>query len=303
MPDYDGVRRKYLAELADFTGRSTIIYSADFLNPLKPSQFTQVALEDVAGMMEVFKDLDPPNLDLIIHSPGGQVEAAAKIIEYLRHRFDHIRAIVPHAAMSAGTILACAADEIVMGAHSQLGPIDPQVIMPGGATPSGAIRRQFEDMRDDIAAHPERLGAYVPTLQQYPPGLLDLCERAEQLSHDVVHRSLAQYMFKDDDDAEDKAESIATELGDSDKHLSHGRPLGADYLADLGLHIVRLEDDAELQDRVLSVFHALQHTFTGTMAIKLIENNNGRCWVRTAQFGGGMQPSFSITLPQMPPTA
>ena len=66
-------------------------------------------------------------LDLIIHSPGGHVEAVEQIINYLRSKYSHIRAIVPQSAMSAATMLACACDEIVMGKHSAIGPIDPQM--------------------------------------------------------------------------------------------------------------------------------------------------------------------------------
>ena len=48
-------------------------------------------------------------LDLIIHSPGGSVEAAEQIVNYLRAKYAHIRAIIPHSAMSAATMIACAA--------------------------------------------------------------------------------------------------------------------------------------------------------------------------------------------------
>lgn len=300
--DFDGVRRRYLRELAEYTGRSTILYASDFTNPGKQGfgSMASVTIDDVYGLMEVFKDLKPPKLDLIIHSPGGQVEAAAKMIEYMRHRYAHIRVIVPMAAMSAATILACAADEIIMGAHSQLGPIDPQILMPTGAMASGALRRQFETMRDDIAQHPERLGAYVPILQQYPPGLLDVCERAEELSREVVRDSLARYMFKNRKDAARRAAAIADKLSDSELHLSHGRPLGPDYLEKIGFKITRLEHNAQLQDKALSVFHATQHTFSGTLAVKLIENNNGRALVRVGLAPTGVPFGARLT-PMIPP--
>lgn len=66
-------------------------------------------------------------LDLILHSPGGTAEAAESIVAYLRKRFSELRVIVPVAAMSAATMMAMAADRIVMGQHSQVGPIDPQL--------------------------------------------------------------------------------------------------------------------------------------------------------------------------------
>lgn len=74
-------------------------------------------------MMEVCKDLDGPNLDVLLHSPGGSPEAAASIVRYLRTKFSNVRVFVPLAAMSA-----LPANVIVMGKHSQLGPIDPQMV-------------------------------------------------------------------------------------------------------------------------------------------------------------------------------
>ena len=65
-------------------------------------------------------------LDLLMHSPGGSPDAAEAVVNYLRSKFTDIRVIIPQAAMSAATMLACAANRIVMGKHSSLGPIDPQ---------------------------------------------------------------------------------------------------------------------------------------------------------------------------------
>jgi len=62
-----------------------------------------------------------PSSTFFLHSPGGSIEAAEAIVTYLRSKFAHIRAIVPHSAMSAATMIAMACDEIVMGKHSFLG--------------------------------------------------------------------------------------------------------------------------------------------------------------------------------------
>lgn len=97
--------------------------------------------------MEAVSNVSERKLDLILTSPGGSPEAAESIMDYLRSRFDHIRAVVPVAAMSAATMMALACDEILMGTHSQLGPIDPQltVVTPEGprSSPAQAILDQF----------------------------------------------------------------------------------------------------------------------------------------------------------------
>ena len=118
--DFDGIRRKYLSQLHQLTGRDTIVYSTDFLAGGGP--LSTIILEDMQGMMEVCRDLNGPGLDLILHSPGGSAEATASIVRYLRRNFDHIRVFVPVAAMSAATVWALASDVVVMGKHSQLGP-------------------------------------------------------------------------------------------------------------------------------------------------------------------------------------
>ena len=67
-------------------------------------------------------------LDLLIHTPGGEIAALESLGQYLRAKFGtNIRAFVPMIAMSAGTMLACCANEIFMGKQSNIGPFDPQM--------------------------------------------------------------------------------------------------------------------------------------------------------------------------------
>ena len=96
-----------------------------------PSFVLSIAPEDIQGFMSALHGLGGSRLDLILHSPGGSPEAAEQIVTYLRSKYDHIRAIIPPNAMSAATMIACGlgCDEIVMGKHSALGPIDPQVTL------------------------------------------------------------------------------------------------------------------------------------------------------------------------------
>src|SRR3979409_1885443 len=71
-------------------------------------------------------DADVP-LDLVLHTPGGLVLAALQIAKAIREHKARVTVFVPHYAMSGGTLIALAADEIVMCEHSVLGPIDPQL--------------------------------------------------------------------------------------------------------------------------------------------------------------------------------
>jgi ClpP class serine protease len=81
--------------------------------------------EDVMRACEM-TDADVP-IDLVLHTPGGLVLAALQIARAVRSRKGKVTVIVPHYAMSGGTLIALAADEIVMAPHAVLGPVDPQL--------------------------------------------------------------------------------------------------------------------------------------------------------------------------------
>lgn len=273
--DIDGIRRSYLAALQAKTGRSVVVYATDFT----AGPVAQISLMDMQGLMEVFRELPGPNLDLILHSPGGQAEATDRLVRYMRAKYEHIRVFVPLAAMSAATMWAMAADEIVMGKHSQLGPIDPQITLPSGITvPAGALIEQFQTVSDECAQDPSRLTGWLPTLQQYPPGLLNVCETAGALAKELVAEWLGSFMLKGNQAA---ASEVAEWLSNDHVHLSHSRAITRDQLRERGLNIVDLEDDQELQDAVLSVHHTVMHTLGSTPSYKLIENHLGRAYIQS----------------------
>lgn len=278
----DDMRATHLRRVQQLSGNDVVLYATDFLGGGGGIQ-TAINLQDLQGFMEVMRGLNGPGLDLILHTPGGQAEATERIVRYIRSKFSTLRVLVPFAAMSAGTMWAMAADEIVMGKHSQLGPIDPQVALANGLQmPAGALIEQFKGAIDECAQSPERVTGWLPTLQQYPPGLLNFCESATQLSKKLVAEWLGQYMLK----GNAAGAGLAAEwLADDKEHLSHSRPITREQLVAHGIRVTALEDDQDLQDAVLSVFHMATHTFANSTAVKIIENHMGRRYV---QHGGQM---------------
>ena len=87
-------------------------------------------------------------------------------------------------------------------------------------------------------------------------------------------------MFEGETDGEEKARKAAAFLADHRERLTHGRPLDIDTLRDIGLHVVELEKDQDLQNYLLTVYHATMHTFSATPATKIIENHLGRALVK-----------------------
>jgi ClpP class serine protease len=95
--------------------------------------------EDVLRAIQMTDD-DVP-LDLVLHTPGGLVLAALQIAKAVREHKAKVTVFVPHYAMSGGTLIALAADEIVMCKHSVLGPIDPQL----GQSPAASLIKVIEE--------------------------------------------------------------------------------------------------------------------------------------------------------------
>ena len=301
-PSFDRVRRKYLNRLHQETGRAVLLYASAWFEsrPIPPADL-QVSHRDIGGFMEAVSNVDEREVDLILHSPGGSAEAAESIVEYLRKRFDHIRVFVPVSAMSAATMIALSADEIVMGQHSQLGPIDPQFIIstPEGprSAPAKAILNQFELAKRECET-PQNLAAWMPILRTYAPGLLTQCEDSRKLASNMVAGWLKRYMFAQNQDRDRKADSIAEWFADYESFHSHARRVGRDQAREVGLIVEDLEDDNAIQDAVLSVHHATMHTFGATPAAKIIENHQGRAWINHSN--AGVPVTVPIPIPSTP---
>ena len=282
---HDILRRRYLKQLSNHTGRAVIFYGTCWLEnrPGLSGDSLSLNLGDKQGFMEANSNISEESLDLVITSPGGSPEAAESIMDYLRSRFTHIRAVIPIAAMSAATMMVLACDEILMGTHSQLGPIDPQltILTPEGprSSPAQAIIDQFTIAKQECQ-DPRNIGAWLPLLRSLMPGLIAQCQHSREQSERFVSEQLAAHMLHSNPK---KASEVAAWFADFSYFKSHNLPVTIDDVVGQGLNVTRLEDDQELQDLVLSVHHAVRHTFNDTGTTKLIENHHGRAYLEIAQ--------------------
>lgn len=277
MSQADFVRRKYLKQLAEYTGRNVIAYYSAFLNRANEAN-TEINDLDMTGFMNALRGMDcSKGLDLILHTPGGSPAAAEAIINYLRSKFNKdIRVIVPQIAMSAGTMMACSAKTIVMGKQSSLGPVDPQF----NGIPAYNIKMEFEEAKKDLASNPENAQYWAIKLQQYPAAFLKTAIDAIQLSSTLLREWLSTCMFEESD--RDIVDAIVSKLNEHDDSKTHGRHFNIEFCKSIGLKIESLEDDDKLQDAVLSVHHAYMLTLSGTDCIKIIESNNGKAVINHA---------------------
>ena len=282
---HDVVRRRYLRSLATHTKRNVIIYYSGWLQKSdlvrqSPTEFT-INDADKNGLMATIHKMDrSKGLDLIIHTPGADMAATESIVDYLRSMFGtDIRAIIPQIAMSGGTMIALACKEIVMGKHSNLGPIDPQ----HGGVPAHAAKEEFERALAEAKSDPQTVPIWQVIISKYGAAhiseSLKVIAWAEQMSREWLKSG----MFAGDPQADAKITRIIQELGDHSITKSHSRHLSLAQAQAMGLKATALEADQRLQDAVLSVHHASIITLQMTPAIKMIENDRGTAFIMARQ--------------------
>ncbi|XOV92525.1 MAG: S49 family peptidase [Bacteroidota bacterium] len=269
----DVIRRKYLSKIPEKTGRNTIFYYSGWLQ--KPGLEEAIVNDkDKQAFMVTIHKLDrSKGLDLVLHTPGGDLAATESIIDYLHKMFDNdIRAIIPQISMSAGTIIALSCKEIIMGKQSNLGPIDPQI----GGVACQAVLDEFESAKKDIRSNPSAIPLWQSIIGKYHPTFLGKCKQSIDWSESLVREWLMINMCKGD---KDKANKITKEFADHSTQKTHARHISIDKCKKAGLNILDMEDDNDLQDLILTAHHAFMHTFSSTNAIKIVENQLGTAYV------------------------
>jgi len=263
--------------------RNVIYYGSAFLQKQNvPGAAISITHEDINGFMATVNGLDrAKGLTLILHTPGGVTNATETIVSYLRQCFTSIEVIVPAFAMSAGTMISLASSRIIMPKHGQLGPIDPQMPLAGGATQSArAIVEQFDQAKAEIAANPVAAHAWAPVTSSLGPALLQEASNALEYSEEIVANWLTNYMFAGDSDADAKGRRVAHHFNDASRHKSHGRRIGAKEAEEQGLTVTRLEESQTLQEAVLDAYHRMTIMFEQTMMTKIIWSSEGKTWMK-----------------------
>ncbi|MEK0083578.1 ATP-dependent Clp protease proteolytic subunit [Geminicoccaceae bacterium SYSU G07066] len=140
----DAMRTRKIAQIEKKRG-SRVILLVHRQETMSLLGFPLVRYIDVNDSEEVLRAIhltdDEVPLDIVLHTPGGLVLAATQIARAIQSHKGKVTVFVPHYAMSGGTLIALAADEIVMCRHSVLGPIDPQL----GGMPAASIIKVAEE--------------------------------------------------------------------------------------------------------------------------------------------------------------
>jgi len=153
-------------------------------------------------------------IDIILHTPGGLVLATEQIAHALMHHPAKVTVLVPHYAMSGGTLLALAADEIVMDENAVLGPVDPQL----GHYPAASILAAYHEKPKD-------------RLDDETVILADMAAKAQAQMRNLVYRILTRRM--DERDAAKLADAL------TEGRWTHDNPLTVEDLQSLGVRTER----------------------------------------------------------------
>jgi ClpP class serine protease len=174
---------------------------------------SHISIEDSEAVLRAIR-LTPPEqpIDLILHTPGGLVLASEQIAKALVERKGKVTVFIPHYAMSGGTMIALAADEIVMDNNAVLGPVDPQIGgMPAGSIVNLLAIKNRNNISDEMLI------------------LADVAQKARVQVAGFITQVLMKHM------PEKKAVQVATIL--SEGRWTHDFPLIVPVVRELGLNV------------------------------------------------------------------
>lgn len=209
-------------------------------------------------------------LAVILGTPGGVVEVVERIVRVLRHHYDQVKFVIPDRAMSAGTVLAMSGDDILMDYHSCLGPIDPQLQIGDRLVPALSYLSKFDALIEK--SRNEALStAEMVLLQKLDLAELHRFELARDLSIDLIKKWLTSHKFKDwsvtetqgtpvtPEMREERASSIARQLNDHERWLTHARGIDMQTLReDLQLKIEDFGTKPDLKKAIWDYFWFLR---------------------------------------------
>lgn len=247
--------------------RNVIFYASAFLQkPLVPPPMLQLTYEEINGFMSVMHGMDwDKGLTLLLHTPGGITNAAETIVSYLHSKFNYIETIIPTFAMSAGTMICLAANKLIMGRQSQLGP---------------TIKDQFSMAKQELEKDIKLAHLWAPILRSLGPALIQEAENALDYSEEMVKKWLAERMFREKSDANEAAEKAASYFNMASVHKSHGRRIDREEARSQEIIVEDLEDDQDLQEWVLTAYHLITIAFDQSPASKIIVSNSGKLWLK-----------------------
>ena len=274
-------RKEQLSRISSLRGgRAVLVYACAMTKTKAP---IMIDYDDLIPIKDQISNLSGDKIDIILETPGGYAEYAEQIVEYIRKKFNDVAFIIPGAAMSAGTIMAMAGDEILMSPMSSLGPIDAQITQQGKRYSAHAFLEGLNKIKEEVVEKKYLNRAYIPILQNVSPGEIQSAQNALDFAKKLVTGWLSKYKFKDwqvhssnekpvtDKDKKKRAAEIAEVLCNHSKWKTHGKSINIDDLRKLKLKITDYTAQPDLADAIERYFTLLKITFDVTTIFKIYE--------------------------------
>jgi len=210
-------RQRLIATLEKKRGSRVIvlIHRQETMNLLGFPLLRYIDIDDSEAVIRAIHMTDPDiPLDLVLHTPGGLVLASYQIAHAIKLHRGKVTAFVPHYAMSGGTLIALAANEIVMEEHAVLGPLDPQL----GEYPASSLVKLTE-------VKP------IADIEDRSWLLADISKKAILQTRSQVNSLLEGKYSKE------KAEELSQRL--TEGRWTHDYPITYEEAKTFGLHVVR----------------------------------------------------------------
>lgn len=217
------LRQLLIGDIEAETGRDLLVYFTDC-----DRSHAQIDQTDDIYLSELLGDRRSNKVDLLIETNGGITDATEKVCAVLQNAKIDLRVIVPRRAKSNGTVIAFCGSSIVMGNDSELGPIDPNIVLNGTPIPCDFIVKAAGQFND--------------------PLVVQFAQSAIKQTRKLAKQLLGAGMLKGT--AERDLDQLLNKLATRDQYHSHGSVIDVTEAAALGLKIEHLTPDTPLWQRI-----------------------------------------------------
>lgn len=266
-----------------------MVYASDISESNAP---ISIDYSDIVPFSDQLSMVKGNEIDIILEAPGGIGEVVEDLVKIVRNKFEKVGIIIPGMAKSAGTIFTMAADEILMGELSALGPIDAQMFTNGKHYSADAFLEGLKKIKDESNINQRLDLAYIPMLQHISPGEIQHCENAQNFSKELVTTWLVDYKFKfwekhkstgktvTLDEKKERASEIAKLLCNHSYWLTHSRSIRIPELQKMGLQIIDYSNQNDLNDAITRYYSLLRMSFE-TNIYKIYETPSSQIYRST----------------------
>ncbi len=245
-------RQELIGAIEDRTGRTTLCFIG--------GTEAQICRDDTVGFVDLLHNLRAgDHIDLMLHTIGGDIDEAEKLIRLLRARVadtGDIRVVIPDYAKSAGTIIALGANSILMSDSSELGAIDPQFHLKdsaGNEICHSVLRylAAYRDREEELRLHPNDPIALLK-LKQFDANLVHKFEGIRGRTRDLAENLLKRRGLP--------FSSIAAFFMNIDVWKSHNQMIGAEDISEIGLNVEVVMPENELWQDYWQLYCLLRMT-------------------------------------------